>query len=302
MGMRRAEILRTFDEIVDFSGVRDFIDTPVKRYSSGMNARLGFAIAAHLDPDVLLIDEVLAVGDVAFQERCVERMRSLRDKGIPIVFVSHNLPAVVDLCTRVIVLDHGSMVFDGSPVEATVAYRRLVSGEAASKPANPNTSVRIAGVEIGPDDASASGVTESGGRLRLRIFYDAVRPTEAHFAVDIHTADGVLCSAFNSNMDRREFGVLQGRGSVDLVVPRLPLLPGCFSVSVGIIESKTLEILDVQFRAYPMTVLSQRADLGFVYFERRWEHRPVERTQAMHVNPKSQIPNPKEVVELGAGD
>src|SRR4051812_1724059 len=124
MGMPRSEIARKFDAIVDFSGVEDFIDTPVKRYSSGMNARLGFAIAAHLDPDVLLIDEVLSVGDVGFQERCVTRMRELLARGIPLVFVSHNLAAVVELCTRAILIDRGEVRFDGRPAEAVAAFRQ----------------------------------------------------------------------------------------------------------------------------------------------------------------------------------
>src|SRR6266850_2087606 len=125
MGMRRADIARKFDDIVEFSGVTEFIDTPVKRYSSGMNARLGFSVAAHLDPDVLLIDEVLSVGDVAFQERCFTRMRALLARGLPLVFVSHNLSAITALCTRAIVLDRGRMLFDGSPGEAVRAYRHL---------------------------------------------------------------------------------------------------------------------------------------------------------------------------------
>ena len=97
MGMRRTDILSQFDQIVEFSGLSEFIDTPVKRYSSGMNARLGFAIAAHLNPDVLIIDEVLAVGDAAFRDKCMERMRELRRREVPLVLISHNLPVVQDL-------------------------------------------------------------------------------------------------------------------------------------------------------------------------------------------------------------
>src|SRR6267142_1964332 len=136
MGMTRAEIARTFDAIVDFSGVEDFIDTPVKRYSSGMNARLGFAIAGHLDPDILLIDEVLSVGDVGFQEKCVARMRELLARGVPLVFVSHNLSAVVELCTRAILVERGTVRFDGRPAEAVAEFRRARS----SAPTSPSTS------------------------------------------------------------------------------------------------------------------------------------------------------------------
>src|SRR5262245_56740343 len=107
MGMKREEIRRRFDEIVEFAGIPDFIDTPVKRYSSGMNARLGFAIAAHVDPDVLLIDEVLAVGDFSFQQKCYERLERFRRDGIPIAFVSHNMQAIASLCDRVLLLRSG---------------------------------------------------------------------------------------------------------------------------------------------------------------------------------------------------
>lgn len=118
MGMKRVEIARKFDEIVEFAGVGEFLDTPVKRYSTGMNARLGFAIAAHLDPDVLLIDEVLSVGDAAFREKCTDRMRELFSRGVPLVFISHNLPAVLRLCTRVLVIDHGTVRYEGDPARA----------------------------------------------------------------------------------------------------------------------------------------------------------------------------------------
>lgn len=126
MGMKRAEIARKFDEIVDFAGVAEFIDTPIKRYSSGMNARLGFAVAAHLDPDVLLIDEVLSVGDLSFQEKCYARMQEFVRSGIAIVFVSHNLSAISTLCTQVLVLRHGEVQTLAPTHEALTAYARLV--------------------------------------------------------------------------------------------------------------------------------------------------------------------------------
>src|SRR4029079_13421502 len=116
MGMKRAEIARNMEAIIEFANVRPFIDTQVKRYSSGMNARLGFSIAAHLNPDVLIIDEVLSVGDMAFQERCVNRMRQFKHDGVTIVFVSHNLQAISDLCDRVLYLKQSVQAF-GTPVQ-----------------------------------------------------------------------------------------------------------------------------------------------------------------------------------------
>src|SRR4030095_2013745 len=118
----RAEIARNFDDIVDFSGIGEFIDTPVKRYSSGMNARLGFSIAAHLDPEVLIVDEVLAVGDFRFQERAFGRIRELVTSGIPVVIVSHQLDRIASLCTDAIVLERGAVAFRGTPADAIGWY------------------------------------------------------------------------------------------------------------------------------------------------------------------------------------
>jgi ABC-type polysaccharide/polyol phosphate transport system ATPase subunit len=124
MGMRSAEIAKRFDQIVEFSGVADAIDTPVKRYSSGMSARLGFAIAAHLEPEVLVIDEVLAVGDLQFQERAYGRLRTLARSGIPVIIVSHSLDRIAELCTEVILLTQGQVTAHGTADEAIGAYVR----------------------------------------------------------------------------------------------------------------------------------------------------------------------------------
>jgi|KBSMisStandDraft_5_1062788.scaffolds.fasta_scaffold141040_1 lipopolysaccharide transport system ATP-binding protein len=122
MGMKRTEIARRLDEIVDFSGISAFIDTPVKRYSSGMQARLGFSVAAHLEPDVLFIDEVLSVGDMSFQQKCLERMRENVRAGVTLVFVSHNLQAVAALCKRALVCGRGRLLFDGPTEQALTVY------------------------------------------------------------------------------------------------------------------------------------------------------------------------------------
>ncbi len=123
LGMRRAEIERQFDEIVDFSGIEAFLDTPVKRYSSGMQVRLAFAVAAHLQPEILLVDEVLAVGDAQFQQKCLGKMEDVTtNEGRTVIFVSHNLASVRRLCTRSLVLDHGRVTFEGDTDEAVERY------------------------------------------------------------------------------------------------------------------------------------------------------------------------------------
>jgi ABC-type polysaccharide/polyol phosphate transport system ATPase subunit len=134
LGLSRREVEAQFDSIVDFAGVREFIDTPVRNYSSGMYVRLGFAIAVHVDPDILLVDEVLSVGDAAFQEKSLARMRSFSQRGKTVVLVSHDLEAVQALCERVVVLDHGRVVFDGETEEGVEFYDELIHGKKEAPP------------------------------------------------------------------------------------------------------------------------------------------------------------------------
>jgi lipopolysaccharide transport system ATP-binding protein len=132
LGMRRAEIVRRFDEIVEFAGVSRFLDTPVKRYSSGMQVRLAFAVAAHLEPEILLVDEVLAVGDAEFQAKCLGKMRDVTQEGRTIVFVSHNLAAVRSLCSRALLLEQGQLTFDGPVDQAVDNYLARAGGSLES--------------------------------------------------------------------------------------------------------------------------------------------------------------------------
>ena len=270
MGMTRAEITRKFDAIVDFSGVSEFIDTPVKRYSSGMNARLGFAIAAHLDPDVLLIDEVLSVGDVGFQEKCVTRMRELLARGVPLVFVSHNLGAIVELCTRAILVDHGVVQADGKPADVVSTFRQWRRTHDDAPATGP---IRITDVRLIQADGEPSSVFRTDWPMTIRVHYDARQPVTApHVAIDIHGADGTYCTGINTRMDGCALGTLDGEGYVDLAVSRLSLLPGCYSISVGILDPQGLRPMDLHSRAYPFTVVSTRRDFGFAYLEHQWHH------------------------------
>src|SRR5688572_32595404 len=169
MGMPAATIRRRFDEIVEFSGITTFIDTPVKRYSSGMNARLGFSIAAHLEPDVLLIDEVLAVGDMAFQAKCVERMHQFKRQGVAIVFVSHNLQAVAGLCERAVYLQRSVRAL-GPSLDVIEEYVRTTDKhqEAALRGA-----VEILSTELFDQNGRPAAVVDPGAALPLRVTYKA---------------------------------------------------------------------------------------------------------------------------------
>src|SRR5438034_1517783 len=174
MGMRRAGIAKHFDEIVDFAGVHEFIDTPVKRYSSGMNARLGFAIAVNLDPEVLIIDEVLSVGDMGFQRRCVQRMREFKRNGVSIVFVSHNLQAVADLCDRTVHLN-GTVRCLGPTTDVLDDYLRCDPTASAEAPTTARVSIRAARLT----DRAGAPVAEvtPGTDLTLSVTYGVHGPT-----------------------------------------------------------------------------------------------------------------------------
>jgi len=171
LGMKRAETDRKFDEIVDFAEVGAFIDTPVKHYSSGMHLRLAFSVAAHLEPEILLVDEVLAVGDVAFQRKCLGKMETVAARGRTVLFVSHNLGAVKELCQTSIVLDHGSIAFRGSVIAGLSHYTRTLLENPAATPAG---STRWSSVAINGRPNGLGGFVESHaafeieGRLDLR--------------------------------------------------------------------------------------------------------------------------------------
>jgi ABC-type polysaccharide/polyol phosphate transport system ATPase subunit len=158
LGMRRAEIDRKFDAIVEFSGLADFIDTPVKRYSTGMYARLGFSVAAHVDPDILIVDEVLSVGDIVFQNRCLEKMNRIIRSGATVIFVSHNLRAIAELCPRSILLEHGKVTATGPSQEVLRAYLES-SGQEGRRARSKD--LIISGVKV--RGSHSEGVTFNSG-------------------------------------------------------------------------------------------------------------------------------------------
>jgi ABC-type polysaccharide/polyol phosphate transport system ATPase subunit len=160
MGMPAGDIARKFDAIVEFSEIADFIDTPVKRYSSGMNARLGLSIAAHLDPDVLIIDEVLAVGDFSFQQRAFDRVRELVKRNIPVIMVSHQLERVAELCSDAILLNHGEVATEGKPADCIAAYVLAPARSAAPVAESP---LRVEELQL------PQAELRSGGRVRFAV-------------------------------------------------------------------------------------------------------------------------------------
>jgi lipopolysaccharide transport system ATP-binding protein len=187
LGMKRAEIDRKFDEIVEFSDLKDFLDTPVKRYSSGMYARLGFAVAAHVNPEVLLIDEVLSVGDYHFQEKCFKKMCEFVQRGATLVFVSHNLTAISTLCKSVLVLRYGVPVFQGDVSSGIQKYHSFYDEDTKSN------SVELVDIHLRSADGKERDVFEPGEKVVLDVQLKALKDlSDAHAGLQIHTADGQL--------------------------------------------------------------------------------------------------------------
>lgn len=203
MGMKRAEIARKLDAIIDFAGIHDFIDMPVKRYSSGMYARLGFSIAAHLEPDVLLIDEVLSVGDMAFQQRCLERMRDFKAMGVAIVFVSHNLQAVASLCDTGLYL-RGEVGAQGPAQEVIRNYLRSLSKMATRI---DGAEVELVGAELADDEGLPVTTVDPGVRLTARVTYKVRKAiTDLTFGFIVHrSTDGL--TVYDGNVQGEELGL-----------------------------------------------------------------------------------------------
>jgi ABC-type polysaccharide/polyol phosphate transport system ATPase subunit len=227
MGMETAYTRRRLDEIVAFSEIEDFIDTPVKRYSSGMNARLGFSIAAHLDPDVLIIDEVLAVGDHEFQKKAFGRIRDMSRAGLPVVVVSHQLDRIAELCTRALLLSHGAVAHIGDPPDVISAYMR---GAAATSSPTSDSPVIITALE------ATDGVqTGSGDCIRLRIKGTVRAPVARHIeavAVIVRSAQtGEIVYATGSSVQNVDLTLGDFTIDTDL---RMNVQPGIYMIDSGV--------------------------------------------------------------------
>jgi lipopolysaccharide transport system ATP-binding protein len=230
LGMTHAEIKRKFDEIVEFSEIGRFLDTPVKRYSSGMYVRLAFAVAAHLEPDILLVDEVLAVGDANFQQKCIGKMEAAAGGGRTVFFVSHNMAAVLGLCTRVILLDEGRVVMDGVPNEVAAFYHTSTSNIvnaldlATVRDRRGDGRARIVGFTIAPTPLCTGSAAEFTYRLERGEAWCS--PVDVDVQISIRTEHGLpLFQLFSRHMGR-SFTVDEQGVTVTCRVPRLPLIPG----------------------------------------------------------------------------
>lgn len=250
LGMSRNEIERKFDEIIDFAGVEQFLDTPIKRYSSGMKVRLAFAVAAHLDPEVLIIDEVLAVGDQAFQNKCLGKMNDVATSGRTVLFVSHNMAAVEALCSRVIVLRSGSLEIDDTAAEGIAEYLRTRSNESEgddvdlsrhpSRSTDPSSAV-MQRLRIRDMDAHQTSIVPVGGSIQFHLEVDtAVDIENPAICISLFDAIGSRVTTFHTDIQAREVETIRGRVTILCTFENCRLAPGVYSVMTYVASNGNL--------------------------------------------------------------
>ena len=280
LGLRRELIRRRLDDIIGFAGLERFIDNPVKTYSSGMYMRLGFAIAVNVDPDVLLVDEVLAVGDADFGQKCYERINRFRRDGKTIVFVSHDLAAVRRFCDRTLWIDRGLLRADGDPNEVTEQYLADVQHRQPSDDASPGApsrwgtrQVEIVRVELMSGNGDPKYVFEPGDAMRLRVSYrckETVRNPVIGMA--IIRDDGVNCFGTNTRASGTSIAEIRDHGSVTLTIPRLSLLEAGYLISVSIVDEADRVTYDHWDRRTEFRVRQKKGDpTGVVFMPATWE-------------------------------
>jgi lipopolysaccharide transport system ATP-binding protein len=283
LGLSRREITARLDDIIEFSGIGDFIDVPVKVYSSGMYVRLGFSIAANLDPELLIIDEIVAVGDEEFQRRCFDRLYELRRKGTTIVFVSHSLALIQTLCDRVAWLEHGNLRAEGPAFEVVDKYvaevnaaesNRLGGGSNETDDTHRGSGeMRITAVEFLDAEGVARPVAVAGRPLTIRVRYDVKEPvTEPVFGLAFHHESGAHIAGPNSQEGGTVAGTVSEPGYVDYHFDRLPLSPGIFVITTGIVDSSQTHVFDYRDQAFELRVQPGTGPdaPGIVRLDGRW--------------------------------
>ncbi len=277
LGMRRAEISRKFDEIVAFSEVEKFLDTPVKRYSSGMYMRLAFAVAAHLEPEILIVDEVLAVGDAAFQKKCLGKMKDVADGGRTVLFVSHNTEAIRSLCQRGIWLKNGRVHRDGKTDEVVEAYFESVATEPSVAQSNPAYGLDIHKVKLKNDQGEETSQFRPGEDLIVEISYTAkTRVEKPYITLGVL---GIYGTCFTANMllDGARPEVLSGDGTLICRFKSIPLLPQSYTVKMAVRPQNGVDtIMDYQ-EVSSFRVVGNLAAYGYkgAFLERASRYTPV---------------------------
>jgi len=299
LGLSRREIARRFDDIVRFAELEEFIDAPVKTYSSGMYMRLGFAVAINVDPDVLLVDEVLAVGDEAFTHKCLDKFADFRRRGRTVLLVTHSLDLVTRFCDEALWLDGGVVKAHGDPKRVIDAYlmavagaenRQLVADEAASNPQSPipnpqnqpqdmfqaaegrwgSREVEITAVDLLGTNDEPSHVFQSGERVEIRLRVRANHAvSDFAFGVGIFNADGVCCYGTNTQIEGGMAGELSGDGEVRFAIDALDLVEGTYKLDVAVHRQDGVPY-DYHRLLYTFRMKSKLKEAGIFRPPHRW--------------------------------
>ena len=284
MGLSRKEIEYKVDSIIEFAELEDFIDVPVKNYSSGMYARLGFSVSVHLDPDILLIDEVLSVGDQSFQQKCNERMLNLRKKGVTILLVSHDIDAIWRLCSRAVWLDHGAMKLEGAASKVTDSYFKYVLEQSAKNEQNEawaenrmgSGEAYITDVEFLGEEMLPRHVFLTNEALIIRIHYETRERVERPmFGLALHQASsGINLAGPNSRFGDCDIPAIDGKGYLDYHIRQLPLLPGDYVIDASIYDWQDTHRYDYWHQCARFTVVpgGTRERYGVMALEGEWQH------------------------------
>lgn len=238
LGMTRREIAAKFDAIVDFSGVETFLDTPFKRYSSGMGVRLAFAVAAHLDPEILIVDEVLAVGDAQFQKKCLGKMSEVAGSGRTVLFVSHNLSAVENFCTRGILLRQGELILDGSSGDIVDRYLAEIHRDSTSGAELPP----VRGVRLRVETVGEAGPIKPGEPMRFHLELKTETPLhEASVAIGIDDSRGQRLTTLFTFQQMQQSWEIPRQATLEARWNAVNLAPGSYSLNVTLYDGLTLK-------------------------------------------------------------
>jgi lipopolysaccharide transport system ATP-binding protein len=291
-GLTRSQVLERFDSMVSFAELEEFIDSPYRTYSAGMQMRLAFAVAVHVEPDVLLIDEVLAVGDLAFQNKCLERISDLKSRGCAMVMVSHDIEKVKQFSDEALWLRPGRKPLQGEPEMVAGAYVAAMSHETSLRTPNDFGSRRTASgrelrvkhnrfgslemeiLDVRLTDPHGTAVSEiqSGGPLCIEIRYLAPRTVSAPvFGVNINSDERLSCVDINTDSQGGALPDLRGEGAVRLWLERLDLNGGEYFVDVGVYEQNWKYAYDFHWHVYPLGVRSKVKTQGALAPPHRWE-------------------------------
>ena len=247
LGVSKKEMDKKFDEIIDFAALRESIDTPVKYYSSGMYVRLGFSVAMSIDPDILVLDESMAVGDTAFKKRCFDCIHAFIETGKTVVVVTHNLQEIERITNRVLLVDHGVIRANGTPDEVIASYMSMLNTQRPREQQECNNSgekverpvIEITHVELSGDDGERKRYFRTHEELRVEIRFIAHQPiVNPVFRVQIYRNDGLLCHGMNTERHGINLGTIRGQGGLVLRYSDLSLLMGHYAVHVSVLSSQ----------------------------------------------------------------